>query len=731
MPLEKARRASLNAFLLFKGPQRPYVYTDHEELQSWSRLSTTERVQLFILFLAALCTRLYKIGNPNYPLEEEFQLVSRINHYLRGEVFVAYNPPFVTLFYTFLAKLFGYNINNIEDFQVDVPYQHFPYYPLRVVSGIFGSLSIVLAYKTLRSTGVNHLISSFGAYLLLVENSLITQERFILNDGVYIFFISLFIASHKAQDVEKKFSVAWFKHVCIASVTLGLILASHWSGLYLLIYSFGSDIFEIWTLIGDVHITFKYVWKNFIIKSSLYCTIALTIYFSIIRIHLNALGSKGPAYNLLSPEYQASLENNHLSNTFSTVNFGSTVMFRHFRSGKYLHSHEDYYSSSGHQQVTLLNNYDDYNNLFKILATKGESETVYSNAITSPYRVRITHEHTQSSLVIDSNNKPPISEQEYNSEVTTDTDFNFNEDNEKRYTFKLKISNKYSKNDAAKNGLRAIDSVFQIYNEENGCYLAGTPLVLHEGFSEGQNEVICIKEPSYESSLWYLDWNDNPTYTINKKRVVFKKISFLSKMGQIHKNLFKKLYVGYAGYKEDDKTNVLDWILLKKGYIHWLNYDDHRVIYLLGNFIAYYLIAASVIVYSLFKVLQLATFNPFQSVSSLDTATYTYDRKTADYMLLYILVLVPMVIVKVDLNVCNYLPAVFVGILIVSQMLQWAFEKVTTITYVLLAVFTLLSTLAYMRFSPIIYGLPWTFEQCFKLMASPDWDRVLCDVFST
>ena len=718
----------LNEYTLLKGPTHYYVHTDFRLMQSWLGLSLTERIHLVIMTIAAISVRLYQIGIPDIPSSVEFQFASMINNYMTGEFFIDYNPPLTGLFFTALARFFGYNADSLDQLSIGVPLTLFPYCQLRIVSAFLGAISITFAYKTLRSTGVSHFISLFGSFLMIVENSMITEERMISADGIYIFFISLFLSNQKISEVKDRFTISWFIHLFIASLSLGLALSTHWTGVFIFSYAFISLIIESWNLVEDINVSFKYVWANVIVKSVSYLTVSLTIYLALFKVHFDLLSKKGPDYNKLSPAFQHSLENNHLENMFSNVNFNAGVMFRHYKSGKYLHSHEDYYRSSNHQQVTLMDNYDELNNIFKVIRVDDESEELSASSILAPWRVRLKHESTNSSLVIDQDHKPPLSEQEYNFQVTTDHNFGSSDDNTNKYSFLLKMAIDHCKADDARYALRALDSVFQIYNEEAGCYLLGTPLVLHEGFAEGQNEVICIQEPSYEASLWYIDWNDHPEYAPNKKQVAFDPITFWQKLMEIHLYIFKELYMG-NGYIDETISSVSDLVLLKTGFIHWVDPVNHSVIYLLGNFIVYYMIVGSIGIYGIFKTCQLLTFNPFQASASLDSSNYKYDHKTLDYVILYFLLLIPLSFVKIDLYLFDYLPALFVGILVVAQLFQWGYEKATMITFVFMAFFSSLSILAYVKFSPLIYGLQWTHEKCMKMMVSPDWDRVLCGAY--
>lgn len=732
--IEKGRRPSFNPFIFKQGPIRPYVYTDIEETNNWLNLSLNEKIHLFILFIFSFLIRLLNINYLNFQIPIEFNFINNINNYFKNEFFFDLNPPFINLFYYYLSNLLNYNYNLNSNF---------PFLYLRILNILFTSISIILTYKTLKSTGINHLISLFGCYLLSIENSLLISQRLILNNCILIFLISSFISFHKIQQINQKFTLNWLFNILLTSIFLGLLFSSHWLGLFFLIYSFFSNLLELWTLIGDIHIPFKFALKNFIIKSTLYLFISLTIYLSIFKIHLNLLIKKGGNdYNLLSPNFQYSLLNNHLNNTFSSINYNSNIMIRNYKTGNYLHSHNDYFHYSNSQQVTLVQFYDDFNNLFKILPTNGDLNNL--SPILPPFKINLKHETTNSLLLVDSNFKPPLSEQEYNFLLTTDKKFN-NENNlndlndlndlddPKKYTFQLKMATNYCKTDASKSALRSIDSIFQIYNEQNDCYLLATPLKLNEGFSNGQFEIICIKEPNFESSLWFIDWNDNPNYSNNKKRINLKKFSFWEKLFEIHYLIIKKLFIGNQGYDNNNSNDfkLLDFILLKKGLTLWIDNINKKSIYLLGNFIIYYLIAISIIVYSILKIYQLATFNPFQYLNSSDSSTLKYDRKSLDYILLYIILILPFTFVKIELNLFDYLPCVFVGILLICQMFQWSLEKLPSITHIFIIIVSILASLAFIKFSPLIYGLDWTQTKCLKMMVSPEWDRELCNIYNS
>lgn len=734
-PKEKKSRQkeeSNGVFKLLHGPLRPYVHIDENQLQKWLHMTSSETFQIILVTSLAIFIRVIQVDKPNNMLLQESKMVSIINSYLTGELFVDYNPPLAGLLFTGLSKLFGYNANNLDYISIDEPYINLPFNKLRLFNATLNGLTTLFIYKILRFTGISHFISLFGTYLFTLENSFITQSRLILPDAIYIFFISLFLSQHKIIALKTILSKSAILSTLFASVSLGLALSTHWSGIFLLFYALVSLTYRSWSLSGDLTIPRRLLKLNFIFKHLSYIIISISIYLSLYKVHFDILTNRGNDYNVLSPEFQSTLANNHLFDTVSEIGFGSTVMIRHFKSGGYLHSHDDNYISSGHQQVTLLNTFDDASNFFEVLPIDGfgDDEKIINDAIpiSAPFKVKLRHKVTNSSLVIDPNHRPPLSEQEYNFQVTTDNDFEEEDDKKNRYTFQLKISHKYSKSEKSKRYLNSIDSVFQIYNEKSGCYLLGTPLLLSEGFADGQNEVICIKEPNYEASLWYFDWNKNDNFPENKEIVEFDEYTYWDKLYEVLIFNFKRLFIGNHGYDTHSGPSISDWLFLRKGFTHLIDLDDHINIYLLGNQITYYLAILSVSSYLLFKFAQILTTNPHKPQISIPKS-YNYDHQTFDCLLAYVIILSLLSVIKIELHLFDCLPVVLMGIIMISQLFQFGSNLYPKTTGILLIISTVLVLLSYIKYAPLIYGFLWTKEKCLKMLVYPGWDQAICDTY--
>lgn len=728
----KLKEEDNQLYRLTKGPTRPYVRTNKRVIESILEIKDK---YASLLILSMCLFRIVYLQLPDQTVLAERDIIDAINGYNTGELFNHHNPPLVGLFFTIIGQLFGYGYDSIIPFSSDVSTQGFPLWKLRMVNEAFGMVSVLLFHKILRYNGVSSIVALFGTFLFGFENSIFTQFKILTTDSMYLMLITLFIAHNKLSKLKILALRSWIPNTLIASIALGLAISSHWSGIFLLGYSIVSLMLELWYNSDDLSISLRKTWTVFYFKLSCYIIIPITIYLSIYNIHFKLLTKVGSAYNSLSPEFQYSLENSHLEDTFLNVKFESEIMLRHYTTGAYLHSHSDYYAGSGYQQVTLLDNYNDKNNIFQVLPITGVNKNLfdYSKNIGSPWRVELKHVDTNSSLVIDGDYRPPLSDQDYNKQVTTDKNYDIeSEEKQKRkQQFHIKISSKYSKTKESKKSLQVVNSVFQLYNERESCYLLGTPLLLSEGFSSGQKEVICIKEPNYEASLWYIDWNSNPNFSEDDEVVELPEFTFWDKVSEILLKNFKELFIGQGGYEMSNiyGTSIKNWVFLQKGYTHLIDYENKRVMYLLGNFITYHLIVVATFIYGILKLYQFITFNPFTAHESINQANFKYDREGFEYLVGYLMMLVPMSFIKIELHLFNYLPALVFGILFVTQTYQWLFEKCKSVALIIGAVLCGFIFLAFFKFSPIMVASEWTYEKCAKLMISPLWDNQLCEVY--
>ena len=162
----------------------------------------------------------------------------------------------------------------------------------------------------------------------------------------------------------------------------------------------------------------------------------------------------------MSPYYKHTLENNPLNKIVppGRVYYGSTITIRHKDSlGGYLHSHELNYQSGSHEQQVTLYDFPDNNNEW-IVEHKKENKDVSSKAVAvkNGENIRLRHRLT-GKLLRASGAKPPVSEQDYDREVSCTGDANYTGQSDELW--KIRFSGRLLE------GLVPLDTTFQLTNQ--------------------------------------------------------------------------------------------------------------------------------------------------------------------------------------------------------------------------------------------------------------------------
>lgn len=700
------------------------------------RTKATERVEassgqldnVYILVLACVSLFVRLWGFNGSAVESDIPTLTMIDDYANSRFFIDSNPPFVTLFYYQLSRFLGSDQSTVLN--------------LKYINVILGTLTVLLCFKTLKLIKLPSALAFWGSSVISLENSTLIEQRLITVYGLYLFLLSLFIFSFKSLQSIQLFNFKWWRVLITSSILLGLIISSHWTGPFVLIYSLYLSASELWYLIDDISIPANRLYSSFFTKVISNIIISLTVYLAVWKVHFEILDSHGRSYNLVSPKFQNSLNDNHLRFLNEDVLFGSKIMLRNYKTGVYLHSHDDTFRT-GHQQVTGYWSFNDADNLFQIQSndfSKDASlllETEFK--INHPFKVKLFHQKTQSFLRIDPQSRPPISEQEYNSEVTTDRDIVVSEDesDNENIVFQLRISNDYTWNDESRKYIKSLSSLFQIYNENNECYILSSDVELTEGLSSGQSELICIKEPAVEASLWFVDWSDHPKNSADKV-VNIPEISFWEKLFEVLKimvndNIQGKKGLG-LGYKEGAGNASLggklnDLMYASRGYQIWT--DGSHVIYQIANVVTVHVILAAIVLFGLIFSFQFITWNPFDSINApIDSTLKVFNYQTLDFMVGYILSIIPLYIVDYPIFPSSYTPSIYIGVMIVVEVINIIRYYNRGVGLLVLGIISPLIFLSFWKFQPIIYGTVWTMEACSKLMIVPGWDKDICKLYN-
>ncbi|ODV95303.1 hypothetical protein PACTADRAFT_3006 [Pachysolen tannophilus NRRL Y-2460] len=699
--------------------------------------SKLEVVGYTVLALFAIVIRLYNISEPDSVVFDEVHFGGYARKYLKGIYFVDVHPPLVKLIYAMFLKLGkfrgDFEFSNIGDSYVTSEYE-VPYIPMRLFSAFCGICTVLLTYRILKVSGCKPIICWLGSFLCCIENSLITQSRLILLDSPLIFFITLSIFSFKMFQISVPFSKNWFRYLTILGFALGLTISSKWVGFFTYAYILLLVLKQLWFIIGDLSISNKILVKH--ISSRIYFLVItpLVFYLGFFSIHFMLLTKVSGDSSLMSPAFQNGFENSIVHDYYADVIHGSTITIKHVGTGGYLHSHSAVYPGSGQQQVTAYS-FQDVNNDWVI---ERVNKSIIPSKILQKHdvvkdraKVKLFHVKEQKYLRVN-DARPPVSDQEYNNEVTLFGDANYTAaDQNEVYEIKI-IKDRSKLNDDAQKRLKAVDTVFQIYHKGTGCTLISHNVKLPDwGFN--QNEVICIEKPTLENTLWYIEGNTNPLFDedpVKFKKIDFKNLNFLEKFVEVHKIMWR--VNKSLTQKHNFESKPESWPFLSRGVSYWT--EDHRNIYFLGNYVIYWLTSTFLIAYVIFKVstaLNVLRPSYFVNLSKITVvpATVLYDSNCLEYLIGWFFHYYPSFLMKRQMFLHHYLPSLYFSILLLAQSLQFIYSKNRMIGYFLIFSIGITSLyFGFIKYAPLIYALNWNYQDCIDSKLLNTWD-INCEAY--
>ncbi len=244
------------------------------------------------LFLLALAVRLFMFGYPNQYVFDEVHFINFASHYNDNTYYYDQHPP--------LGKLLIYEFGKIASWD-GAPSQNkigdnFPnngYIYLRLLPILLGSLIPPTVYLLARKLRMSTIVSIFASVLIVFENSLVNESRFVLMDSGLILFgflgLYLYLTSIHARQMN------WFK--CLAGFSLAFSFGIKWTGLSFLGLVVLVEIYR--------SVTNKYKFKDILLSVLFFMIIPILIYVSTFYIHFKLLDKVGNGEWAMSQEFNA------------------------------------------------------------------------------------------------------------------------------------------------------------------------------------------------------------------------------------------------------------------------------------------------------------------------------------------------------------------------------------------------------------------------------------------
>lgn len=258
--------------------------------------------ELITLLVVGALMRFWALFSPSDTVFDEVYFKAFSESYLTGLYYFDIHPPLGKLLYAGFAALTGVDPMSMNDENGMV---------LRIVAALFGLALIPLVWLILRRLGVSRLFAFVGGAIVLLDNAILVQSRFVLLDSMLIFFILFsFYAYLTARQKTLQTRQLW---LALAAVSAGCAASVKWTGLSALLLLGIMWLFDNWKFIK----TPKIILRDIIVL----VTLPIIIYIGSFWLHFQFLPDSGEGDAFMSQQFQATLKGSDTYNSEAKMPF--------------------------------------------------------------------------------------------------------------------------------------------------------------------------------------------------------------------------------------------------------------------------------------------------------------------------------------------------------------------------------------------------------------------------
>lgn len=568
-----------------------------------------------VLTITAMATRFWLLGLPRAVVFDELHFAKFASLYMKKIFFFDVHPPLGKMLLALVCGFCGFdgdaNFNRIgEDYPVT-----FPVYQLRMLPALLGSLTVPLAYQIAVELRLSRWAALLAGACVLLDNALLTQSRFMLMEGMMVFFLCLSIFSFlKFRNLaHREFSIQWWFWLCLTGVTCTCTLSIKYVGFYTALVILTLMIQDYWRMLADIRISDLHLVKHLLVRILAVVFMPLVIYVSLFYVHLTTLTKAGPHDNVMTSGFQASLEGGLAALTKGQplhVSYGSQITLRLTHgvvAGKpcWLHSHQHVYPvrypdgrGSSHQQQVTCYLFKDVYNWWIVKHPARESLVVDDPPQPVKHGDVVQLVHGITSRALNSHDvAAPMTPQ--NQEVSCYIDYNVSMPAQNYW--RVEIDNRDNDEDT----WQTIKSHVRFVHTDTRQALKATGKQLPEwGFH--QIEVATDRVVVQPGTVWNVEehrFTTSPEKEQQARELASTEmiplkpthLSFWTKFFELQtKMLFSRSDIDM---EHKYSSGPLDWPFLTKNTAYWMSSTSNAQIHLLGNPVIWYSASLSLFIY--------------------------------------------------------------------------------------------------------------------------------------
>lgn len=465
-----------------------------------------------------------------------------------------------------------------------------PYVAYRSMPAMMGALTVTTVFAIMWESGYSLPACLVATALVLFDNAHIGQTRLILLDATLVLFMALsvlcYIRFYKLRHLP--FSRKWWKWLLLTGISMSCVISTKYVGAFTF-FSIGVPVMiDLWDLL-DVNrkqgaLSFPEFGKHLAARVIGLIVIPFLMYLFWFQVHFAILTRSGPGDDFMTPEFQATLSDNLMTQQAVGIEYGDNIAMRHKETKVYLHSHFDKYPlryddgriSSNSQQVTGYP-HNDTNNLWQILPSTATPDLNERTQVRNGDIVRFRHIVTDSWLLTHDVASPSMPT---NQEFTCVDHEAAGGDRYQDTLFEIRIENGKPGQD-----FKTMSSHFKLVHHPTKVAMWTHPTIpALPDWGYKQAEINGNKNLLQSTNLWFVEEvpglaEDSPRRHKEEKKV--KTLPFMQKYLELQRAMF---YHNNALTSSHPYASVpIQWPFLLRGVSFWTNAETKEQIYFLGN----------------------------------------------------------------------------------------------------------------------------------------------------
>ncbi|XP_030755009.1 protein O-mannosyltransferase 1 [Sitophilus oryzae] len=684
-------------------------------IRQFFRINIEINVVSLILFIGAVISRMYKLEQPRNIVFDELHYGKYVSLYMKNTFFFDSHPPLGKQILALAAYISGFD-GQFKFDKIGSPYnESVPLVALRFMPALFGSLLVPTVYHLMLEIGLTEWTSVLAALLILFDNAILTQSRFILMESMLLFFsfFGILCILKFRKYYSKPYSIPSFFWLVCASVSLTCSLSIKYVGIYSSILGVAIILRDFWKLLSNKDISDLSLFIRFAVQALTGLIVSAIVYLSIFYIHLSVLYKAGPHDSIMTSAFQASLEGGLASITKGQpllVAHGSQITLRHTHGRTcWLHSHNAVYPikypdkrGSSHQQQVTCYSFKDVNNWW-IVKKPNKNDLVVEqpvDAIKHGDVIQLVHGIT--SRALNSHDvASAISPQ--CQEVSCYIDYNISMPAQNLW--RVEILNR----DQIGDKWHTIQSLIRLIHVDTNTALKFTGRQLPDwGFH--QHEVAADRVLNQDDTVWNVEEHRYTKSEDQKERerdlvtaemipTAATSLSFWEKFFELH---YKMMFASTESVQNHMySSNPLEWPLMSRGIAYWVSSSSNAQIHLLGNIVIWYLATFGLLIYSTLLVFYLLRRR--REIDDLGEDNWNKFQLIGEVFFLgYLFHYLPYFFVERTLFLHHYLPAFMFKTLLFAATLEHLYVVLNQIVRIKL-LYNLLIVSTFIMLFGVIY----------------------------